>query len=187
MPWYADYYPQDYTLVNQVIGWFYSIDTNRNGTLDQGELARALEQAGMRVEPVTIGKLMQTFDLDGNNSISINEFICMYKYLLDIKNSFTSHDRDRSGYLEYNEVMRALSQTGRNISLQTGTSLMKKYDPTGSGRISLEGYINLCMCLASIRSFYEKTLNKQHKGKKNKGKTIELTLNDLMDAAPYFN
>jgi hypothetical protein len=114
--------------------WFSAVDTDRSGQLDQAEIGRALQQAGVRspqrrqnktkkkradvtfyyilfylknnfivqlnFSPATLRRLLTTFDLDRSGQIGVNEFVCLYQFVLSLRNSFAAQDRDRSGKLD---------------------------------------------------------------------------------------
>ena len=44
------------------------------------------------------------FDLDRSGSINMHEFASLYKYINDWKSLFERIDRDRSGYIEEEEL-----------------------------------------------------------------------------------
>jgi hypothetical protein len=48
----------------------------------------------------TLKKLLQTFDLDRSGQIGLNEFVCLYQFVLAVRNAFFSQDHDRSGKLD---------------------------------------------------------------------------------------
>ena len=60
--------------------YFYQIDTDRNGTLDNGELGRALAAGGMPLTPEVVGTLMQVFDLDRNGTIGMFEWVPLFQF-----------------------------------------------------------------------------------------------------------
>merc|ERR550514_39526 len=53
---------------------FHSIDTDRSGNLDKGELKRAFEAAGRPADDDTIERAVKTLDTDGDGLISLEEF-----------------------------------------------------------------------------------------------------------------
>jgi hypothetical protein len=50
--------------------------------------------------PATLRRLLTTFDLDRSGHLGVNEFVCLYQFVLSLRNSFASQDRDRSGKLD---------------------------------------------------------------------------------------
>jgi len=185
--WYAVYYnmcsPQ---MLGQITGWYYAIDTDRNGSLDINEVGRALQQASLTYSPQTLQKIMQVFDLDHSGNIGPNEFVAMYQYLCTVRSSFQAFDRDRSGTLNWMELSQALAMMQMPLSPQTLNTLVVKFDPTRSGQLSMEAYTSLCLLLANLNSFYDtKRFQKMSKKNKQTG-TISITLDELVGLTPYF-
>jgi Ca2+-binding EF-hand superfamily protein len=48
----------------------------------------------------TVKRLMQTFDSDRNGQIGVQEFVCLYQFVLFLRNAFSSQDHNRSGKLD---------------------------------------------------------------------------------------
>jgi len=183
-PWYAVYFnmcsPQ---IAQQIYQWFYSIDTNRNGSLDINEVGRALQQAQMYYHPETVYKVMQVFDLERSGQLKPNEFVALYQFICTIRTSFVTFDRNRSGYLDWGELQQALQMNHIFLSPQALTGLMFKFDSKKSGKISLEDYTNLSIYLANLRTFFD---NNNHKKNRFGQDTVTLSFDELVGAAPFF-
>jgi hypothetical protein len=57
-------------------------------------------RAQLTFGPASLKRLLTTFDLDRSGQIGVNEFVCLYQFVLALRNSFTTQDHDRSGKLD---------------------------------------------------------------------------------------
>ena len=154
-PWFASYYGNDSQLIGQIQAWFSAIDTDRSGQLDQAELGRALQQAGLNFGPASLKRLLTTFDLDRSGHLGVNEFVCLYQFVLALRNSFTTQDHDRSGKLDnWNEISLALANGGFQLSPQGINSVLTRFDPNRAG-LTLEAYTEVALYLASLKTYFD--------------------------------
>lgn len=219
VPWFMQYGAgMQYGVAMQqqaaIQAYFYQIDTDRNGTLDNGELGRALAAGGMPLTPEVVGTLMQVFDLDRNGTIGMFEWVPLFQFTQKIKESYAMHDRDRSGTLEWNELGAALGSLGMHISPQHLLPLMGKFDPQKTGHLTMDNYTALSLYLANLRTFFDNAKWKRQSAKhmKKQGKkeakaakkaakyggnpaaaaaghhqeTAALTFDELVGASQYF-
>jgi len=154
-PWFASYYPSDQGLIEQINKWFDSIDIDKNGSLDVRELGRALEQAGMKFSDNLLQHLIKVFDFDNSGNIGKNEFACLYNYVSQMKNQFVSADKDNSGTLDWKELDALLGSGDCKLSSESVNALASKFDPQHKGSLTLEEFMELCIYLGSLRSFYQ--------------------------------
>lgn len=198
-PWFASYFGTDAQLVSQIQAWFSAVDTDRSGQLDQGELGRALQQAGLNFGPATLRRLLTTFDLDRSGHLGVNEFVCLYQFVLSLRNSFASQDRDRSGKLDnWNEITAALAQGGFQLSPPAINSVLTRFDPNRVG-LTLEAFTEVALFLASLRSYFDfyahqpkpqgfgqPPASQGPPGITPTNATITLSFDQLACATPYF-
>lgn len=59
------------------------------------------------------------FDRDGSGSINFQEFQSLWRYVTDWTNTFRNFDRDRSGFIDKNELSSALSAFGMLCRMST--------------------------------------------------------------------
>jgi len=187
-PWYAVYYQRcNPQVIQQIYGWFYAVDTDRSGQLDVNEITRALQQAGMNYALPTMQKAVQIFDMDKTGNINPNEFVALYQFLCTVRESFQSFDRDRSGSLDWMELAGALQMLQMNLSPMALNALVAKFDPTRTGRLSLEAYTNVCLLLGNLYSFWDTKRYQRSSKKKNKQYgTIEMTFDELVTLTPFY-
>eukprot|EP01087_Luapelamoeba_hula_P014342 TRINITY_DN4186_c0_g2_i2.p2 TRINITY_DN4186_c0_g2~~TRINITY_DN4186_c0_g2_i2.p2 ORF type:complete len:373 (+),score=96.12 TRINITY_DN4186_c0_g2_i2:129-1247(+) len=154
--WFSSYYPHNNPqLLNQVQGWFASVDTDRSGTLNQVELGKALEQAGLKYSTEVLTKILRTFDVYRTGSLRVFEFVCLYSFLSQIRNAFVQFDSDRSGTLDWAELGRVLVASGFNLNPPSITALATKFDPARKGGVNLEQYTDMALFLANLKNFFD--------------------------------
>lgn len=200
-PWFAEYYGNNPQLIAQIQGWFYSIDTDRNGHLDQGELSKALQAAGVVLQPATLTRVMRAFDLDHSGNVGINEFVCLYQFVMQTRNAFANVDRDRSGKLDnWTEIAQALQFAGFPLSQPAINAILPRFDPARTG-LTLDAYTDLSVFLGNLRSYFNFYAAQQPAkppagapaGQPATGMppqvqmpTISINFDQLVCAAPYF-
>lgn len=54
---------------------FKIMDDNGNGSLDQYEFTKAINDFGVKIDQKDIATLFKMFDVDGNNEIDFNQFV----------------------------------------------------------------------------------------------------------------
>jgi Ca2+-binding EF-hand superfamily protein len=54
----------------------------------------------------------RAFDAQGRRSLDFTAFQHLHYFLVNVQNSFTTFDRDRSGRLSQDELLNALKQAG---------------------------------------------------------------------------
>jgi len=125
----------------QVAQWFNAVDTDRSGQIDAKELQRALVNGNWsNFSEEACRMMIDMFDLDRSGSINMHEFASLYKYINDWKSLFERIDRDRSGFIEEEELRQALEQMGYRFSPTFISNLLAKYDPRGR-RLTLDYFI----------------------------------------------
>lgn len=90
---------------------FKQMDFNGSKTLDAQEFEQALGAYGLFPKKVELQALMKYYDIDGNGSISFDEFISGMKDELSprrlnmVKKAFSRLDRDQSGKIQKNDLI----------------------------------------------------------------------------------
>eukprot|EP00096_Caligus_rogercresseyi_P013452 TRINITY_DN60_c0_g1_i3.p1 TRINITY_DN60_c0_g1~~TRINITY_DN60_c0_g1_i3.p1 ORF type:complete len:248 (+),score=72.80 TRINITY_DN60_c0_g1_i3:348-1091(+) len=144
-PLQQSYRPQNYSAgppaSEQIQTWFRAVDTDNSGQIDAAELKKALVNgnwSNFSEEACTL--MISMFDRTRSGTISINEFGDLYNYINQWKAIFEGIDRDRSGFIEQNELMAAFQQMGYRFTPTFVQNLLSKYDPQNR-RLTLDNFI----------------------------------------------
>lgn len=98
--------------------------------------------------------MIRMFDRTGDRVIDFGEFEQLHRYLLNMRSAFDAVDGDRSGKLDYNEVISALHRGGFMLSPQTIQTIFQKFDRNRTNALGLDGYIEMCVFLGTARNIF---------------------------------
>jgi len=90
--------------------WFAAVDQDGGGAISAEELQQALRAGGENFSIETTALMIKLFDNNGNGSISVTEFISLFRYIQAIRESFNLHDLNKDEKLEYAEVKQAIEK-----------------------------------------------------------------------------
>ncbi|GJJ68622.1 peflin [Entomortierella parvispora] len=144
--------------------WFDAVDTDGSGSLSCEELQRALmngDWTPFNVETVRL--MMNMFDRDNDGTISFNEFIGLWNYIEKWKACFQTFDLDGSGTIDTMELHKALRGFGYNLSEQTVSLIVTKYDVRGQGDISFDNFVQSCVTVQTLTDSFRR-LDHQNTG-----------------------
>jgi len=133
--------------------WFKSVDNDNSGTVTATELA-GITFNNQPLGTIVAAKLLSVFDKDRSGSINFYEYAALHKFLTTLQNAWFQSDKDRSGRLDVNEIINALSVAGFRLSIQTVKGLMWNYDKSGYG-LTFNDFLLLCATVAQVRSVFE--------------------------------
>jgi len=68
--------------------------------------------------------------------------------------AFTNADRDRSGFIDTQEILAAMTAAGFQLSATTLQALVKKFSTPGRG-VDISGFLFICAHLGHMRSIFE--------------------------------
>ncbi|XP_030745255.1 peflin-like, partial [Sitophilus oryzae] len=88
--------------------------------------------------------VVRLFDLDKNGGLDVKEFESLYYYIRQWLNAFNTYDRDKSGFLDENELDYALKQMDINFSPEFIRFLITKNNPKAK-KMALDQYIITCI------------------------------------------
>ncbi|KAK8571549.1 hypothetical protein V6N12_027634 [Hibiscus sabdariffa] len=133
--------------IDLIIEMFNTMDTDDNGYLSFEELRDGLHKIGHSVSDHDVKMLMEAADIDGNGTLSCEEFVIMVVHLKRIGNdehltqAFHHFDTNQSGYIEFEELREALLQDdpGPNNE-QLIKDIMQDVDRDKDGRISFQEF-----------------------------------------------
>nr|BAN39584.1 grainin 2 [Entamoeba histolytica] len=140
--------------------WFISVDKDKSGTLEIGELKKAKFPGGIKVDDKTIKRLMRVFDIDMSGSIGFFEFLALWNFMNLCNETFKHFDADKSGSLDVNELIKALPMLGFNCNKRSVDVLLEMNGSSlGSKKVSKNQFISTAAYLGQCRSIYQKTFN----------------------------
>lgn len=92
---------------------FYHYDRDRSNSLTRDEVYNALQQAGFHLDRPAFEQLFKTFDPDGNQQLSMAEFMAMTVFLQSCSLTFQAFDPQRIGKvtLDFSQFIYAASNT----------------------------------------------------------------------------
>ncbi|KAK1372836.1 putative EF-hand domain pair, Serine/threonine protein kinase, striated muscle-specific [Heracleum sosnowskyi] len=100
--------------IQEIREMFHMWDTDKNGDLTLEELKSGLISNDHNVSDLDVQSLMEAADLDGNGTLNIDEFVTIAVHIKKIssdeqlKQAFSSFDKNQSGYIEFEELNEAL-------------------------------------------------------------------------------
>lgn len=132
---------------------FQELDVDKNGTLDTAELREGLQKMGSfeQVSDKDIGSVIQIFDSDGNQKISIDEFVAYFSERVARDQKRRKMKNGLKVAQRFREVMRAAQ--GKGASLQ---AIFAHLDKDKGGSVSTT---ELATALSSMPNF--KSLSKE--------------------------
>ncbi|HCH62088.1 MAG: hypothetical protein CL927_11570 [Deltaproteobacteria bacterium] len=127
---------------------FASLTLNPDGTASSTALRTALQGPDGEVPPVLWNELFRHMDVDGDERVSLAEFVAAMAGLVGVDSRNPSHrlmfdlfDQDGDGYLEAAELARALRALGQPHA--TPASVLDDADIDGDGRIEYVEFLVL--------------------------------------------
>ena len=90
--------------------------------------------------------MVKMFDSDHSQTINLEEFRRLWRYITDWVNCFRSFDADNSGHIDRQELSRALSTFGYRLSDQFYHTLL----PNVEQRVKFDDFILICIRLQTL-------------------------------------
>ncbi|KAE8692378.1 Calcium-dependent protein kinase 24 [Hibiscus syriacus] len=119
--------------VDSITEMFNMMDTDESGNLTFEELRDGLKKIGHSLDDPDVQMLMEAADMDGNGILSRDEFVIMVVHLKRIggnnellSQAFTVFDKNRSGYIELEDLQEALCHD--NVHQQLIKDIMADVD-----------------------------------------------------------
>lgn len=135
----------------QITTWFQMADTDHNGSLDYNELHRALKNdATSNFRPETCRLMINMFDKNSNGNIEVDEFIQLWKYLSQWRQTFQYFDTDNNGTIDFSELKSAIQKMGYTLSDCFVEIALRKFDYERMGSIRFDDFIRFCCILNSL-------------------------------------
>ena len=125
---------------------FARFDVNHNGYLEIQELRKALEHHGLNLSTAEAGRIMSVYDDKPDGKLDLSEFAQTVRDLSaadeapKVKQTFARFDANDSGYLEIQELRKALEHHGLNLSTAEAGRIMSSYDDKPNGKLDLSEF-----------------------------------------------
>ncbi|XP_073291975.1 calcium-dependent protein kinase 8-like [Primulina huaijiensis] len=125
---------------------FEMMDSGKKGKIHLGELRVGLQKLGHQIPDDDLQILMEAADVDGDGTLCYGEFVAVSVHLRKMANdehlhrAFSFFDRNKSGYIEIEELRDALSDDGDANTEEVISAIMHDVDADKDGRISYEEF-----------------------------------------------
>ncbi|KAF6169177.1 hypothetical protein GIB67_013607 [Kingdonia uniflora] len=138
--------------VEEVVGIkksFQLMDVNNNGKITLGELKVGLGKIGHNVPDVDHQMLMEAADVDENGTLDFEEHVAVAIHLRKIGNdeylhkAFTFFDKNRSGYIEIEELRDALADEVDTNNEEVIAAIIHDVDTKKDGKINYEEFATM--------------------------------------------
>jgi len=137
--------------IAEMQNWFNSVDADRSGTIEAGELAQ-VQLGGVPLGQGCGERLIRMFDKSSNGKIDFYEYAALHQFLKSMQNAFFQADKDKNGVLDSQEIHHALQLGGfADVSLSAVQTFFKKYDKQRRG-INFATFIDMVATMALMRS-----------------------------------
>ena len=141
---------------------FRRFDANNSGKLDYKELRPALRGLGVDVNEREAVRVLQSYDGDGNGLMELDEFSRLVRQIhirgrrgssskwtdADVRRAFHKYDSNSSGKLDYKELRAALQDLGLRHDTDEAVRVLREFDRSGDGLLSLDEFGKLVRQLA---------------------------------------
>lgn len=140
-------------------GIFHRFDRDRNGYLDQGDFAAALESAGIRVGKQDVARLVTSADVDGTGRVDVQEFRrlmtlsgeelsavaaklrAQFTSAADAKRAYRKLDPGGTGVVSPRSLARVLREAGSPLSARETELLMAELDANDDGEVDFQDFL----------------------------------------------
>ena len=130
---------------------FGLFDKNGDGAIEKEEIQQVLENMGICPSEADLADMMSHVDLDGNGTISFDEFVELMKHRMggmmkstsdlgdeEMRQIFKMFDLDGNGYISPEELKDVMHKLGEKISDDELMIMMSKADKDGDGQINFK-------------------------------------------------
>ena len=132
---------QRYAVDPLIMQWFKAVDVDGNGQISPIELQAALVNGDMSQFDEEACKMMvKHFDQNKSGYLNIQEFSEVFKYVNESKATFEAIDKDRNGYIAFNELYQACQHMGYRFTSNFIQNILFKYG-NRTWRLNLDVFI----------------------------------------------
>ncbi|DBA65738.1 hypothetical protein WJX79_010394 [Trebouxia sp. C0005] len=139
----------------QLQQWFAAVDTDRSGRISVTELQEALLLGNLQFSLAVCAQMIRLHDRSNTNSLDVQDFMALHKFLEEMNQSFQMHDQDRSGSLNAHETHSALTSAGFNLEPPAFAEMCRAFDPERKGQISYAPYIAMTLFLRCAANAFQ--------------------------------
>jgi len=145
---------------DECYAWFLSVDEDSNGHVSREELGRALfNDRGRPFSESAVEYLMRIFDMDGNGSITFEEFAPLWSFMIRWRRLFVEFDVNCDGTISADELVQALVRHEFDIGRPVIELLLDKYGaPRQSGQeiphLTMDWFICACIIVEKLCELY---------------------------------
>lgn len=141
---------------------FDQIDINGDGAISANELQKVLKNVNSKnqFDPKTVFLLIKSYDLDGDNQISFDEFLNLHSKLNEDWETFLITDTDSSGGIDSNELSKTIQNKGYSLSKKFFEFFFDKFfEKTGKKNIEFDMFIRVSARLEYLLKYYHNNTN----------------------------
>ncbi|CAH8355836.1 unnamed protein product [Eruca vesicaria subsp. sativa] len=126
---------------------FTLMDDDNDGKITYPELRAGLKKVGSQLGEPEIKMLMEVADVNGNGCLDYGEFVAVIIHLQKMENdehfrqAFMFFDKDGSGYIESDELRRALTDELGEPDNSVLIDIMREVDTDKDGRINYDEFV----------------------------------------------
>ena len=136
---------------------FLELDEDGSGELSVQEIASILKDPKLKMSPEDIDHLMKEFDIDGNGTINVCEFLILMSNKKNrklihraiilrtkVRKAFKELDLDGNGFITRKEFKSVMKKQSVKYTESQMNAMLKEADINGDGKIDYDEFV-LCM------------------------------------------
>ena len=136
---------------------FLELDEDGSGELSVQEIASILKDPKLKMSPEDIDHLMKEFDIDGNGTINVCEFLILMSNKKNrklihraiilrtkVRKAFKELDLDGNGFITRKEFKSVMKKQSVKYTESQMNAMLKEADIYGDGKIDYDEFV-LCM------------------------------------------
>ncbi|XP_073008791.1 calcium-dependent protein kinase 3 [Typha latifolia] len=133
--------------VEDIKEMFKMMDTDNDGIVSHEELKTGLAKFGSHLAESEVQMLIEAVDTNGKGKLDYGEFLAVSLHLQRMANdehlrkAFSYFDTDRNGYIEPEELRKALVEDGAADTMEVVNDILQEVDTDKDGRISYDEFV----------------------------------------------